>query len=116
MRPGQPLSPTMPARLALRTRMFRLTKKGPIMTAATSFIDYWNRKVAKFTIFDVKLAQGAAMAFMLIIVKFFPQIMGLSVWWFVAFAILCALRPVYIFWIKADDSSQEREAADPMSR
>ena len=54
----------------------------------------------KFTIFDVKLAQGAAMAFVLIIVKFFPQIMSVSIWWFVAFAVVCALRPTYTMWTK----------------
>ncbi len=70
------------------------------MTAVMSMIDYWNRKVKKFTIFDVKLIQGAAMAFALIIVKFFPQIMSLSVWWFVAFAVVCALRPAYAIWVK----------------
>lgn len=70
------------------------------MTAMMSMIDYWNRKVKKFTIFDVKFAQGAAMAFVLIIVKFFPQIMSLSIWWFVAFGVVCALRPAYVMWIK----------------
>ncbi len=70
------------------------------MTAVMSMIDYWNHKVKKFTIFDVKLVQGAAMAFALIIVKFFPQIMNLSVWWFVAFAVVCALRPAYAMWVK----------------
>jgi hypothetical protein len=70
------------------------------MTATMSFIHYCNRKVARFTIFDVKLAQGAAMAFMLIIVKLFPQIMTLSIWWFVAAVVVCALRPVYVMWIK----------------
>lgn len=70
------------------------------MTAVMSMIDYWNRKVRKFTIFDVKLLQGAAMAFVLIIVKFFPQIMSLSIWWFVAFAVVCTLRPAYAMWFK----------------
>jgi len=70
------------------------------MTAAMKFIDYWNRKVRNFTIFDVKLAQGAAMAFVLILVKFFPQITSLSIWWFVALAVICALRPAYAMWIK----------------
>jgi hypothetical protein len=72
--------------------------KGLTMNAMMSWIDYWNRKVRDFTIFDVKLAQGAAMAFMLIIVKLFPQIISVSVWWFVAFALICALRPAYVIW------------------
>ena len=70
------------------------------MTTLMSSIDYWNRKVEKFTIFDVKLAQGAAMAFALIIVKFFPEIVSLNVWWFVALAVVCALRPLYVMWFK----------------
>ena len=73
-----------------------------MMTAMISMIEYWNRKVKTFTIFDVKLAQGAAMAFVLIIVKFFPEIMSLSVWWCVTFAVVCALRPVYAMWFKED--------------
>ena len=77
-----------------------------MMTAAMSMIDYWNCKVKKFTIFDVKLAQGAAMAFVLIIVKFFPEITSLSVWWFVAFVVICALRPLYVMWLKGDEPGQ----------
>ena len=70
------------------------------MIAMMSTIDYWNRKVKKLTVFDVKFAQGAAMAFVLIIVKFCPQILSLSVWWFVAFGVLCVLRPAYAMWVK----------------
>lgn len=77
------------------------------MAVAMSVIDYWNRKVKNFTIFDVKLAQGAAMGFVLIIVKFFPQIMSLSIWWFVAFAAICALRPGYVIWIKDHEIGQQ---------
>lgn len=54
-------------------RMSGLLMKGQIMTAVMSWIDYWNRKVKDFTIFDVKLAQGAAMGFILIIVKLFHR-------------------------------------------
>jgi hypothetical protein len=63
-------------------------------------IEYWNRKVRKFSIFDVKLAQGAAMAFVLIIAKLFPEMMTVSIWWFVAAAVLCALHPLYVMYIK----------------
>ena len=76
------------------------------MTTLMSSIDYWNRKVQKFTIFDVKLAQGAAMGFVLIIVKFFPEIMNLSIWWFVAFAFVCALRPMYAMYVKDHEPGQ----------
>ncbi|MCK4338807.1 MAG: hypothetical protein KAW87_02305 [Candidatus Cloacimonetes bacterium] len=59
-----------------------------------------NERVRKLTIFDIKLVQGAAMFIMLIIVKLIPQIMNISIWWFVALAILCGIRPVYVFFIK----------------
>ena len=77
------------------------------MTVMTSSIDYWNRKVRKLTIFDVKLAQGAAMGVVLIIAKLFPQIMSLSIWWFVAFAVFCALRPLYVMYIKNDEPGRQ---------
>jgi hypothetical protein len=77
-------------------------KKGQIMNALTDWIAYWNRKVRKLTIFDVKLVQGTAMAFALIIVKLFPPIMSLSIWWFVAFAVIFALRPLYVIWMTDD--------------
>lgn len=59
-----------------------------------------NQRVKKFGIVDVKLAQGAAMFFALIIAKLIPQMMDLSIWWFVGLLIVCAIRPFYLFWIK----------------
>jgi hypothetical protein len=68
------------------------------MTADTSLFDDWNQRVKRFTVFDVKLCQAAAMGFILIITKLFPEILSLSIWWFVAFTIVCAVRPVYIWF------------------
>ncbi len=76
------------------------------MNPIANCTDYWNRKVRKFTICDVKAAQGWAGACVLIIAKLFPQIMLLSVWWFVVLAIPFALRLVYTIWMKPDDSDQ----------
>jgi hypothetical protein len=58
------------------------------------------RGVRKFDIIDVKLAQGAAMFFALIIAKLIPRIMDLSIWWFVGLTILCITKPVYVFLSK----------------
>ena len=63
-------------------------------------IQYFNDRVKKFTIFDVKLAQGAAMFVALIVVKIFPEIMNLHVGWFIGLCILFALRPLYAMYIK----------------
>ena len=59
-----------------------------------------DKRVKKFSIIDVKLAQGVAMFFALIIAKLIPDIMDLSIWWFVALLIICAIKPCYVFWIK----------------
>jgi hypothetical protein len=36
----------------------------------------------------------------LIIAKLIPDIMDLSIWWFVGFAILCTIKPFYVFWFE----------------
>jgi hypothetical protein len=54
-------------------------------------------------ILDTKLAQGASMFFALIVVKLIPQIMDANIFWFILLTILCAVRPVYTFFLKKDD-------------
>jgi len=64
------------------------------------FLEDMTRRVRRFDIIDVKLAQGAAMFFALIIAKLIPQIMSINVWWFVALLVICAVKPFYMFWLK----------------
>ena len=64
------------------------------------FLENMKQRVKKFSLIDVKLAQGAAMFFALIIAKLIPDIMDLSIWWFVALLIICAIKPCYVFWFK----------------
>ncbi len=59
-----------------------------------------NQRVKRLTIFDIKLVQACAMLVILIIVKLIPQIMMLSIWWFVALLVVCAIRPLYIFYFR----------------
>jgi len=40
------------------------------------------------------------MFFVLIIAKLIPDIMNISIWWFVALLVLCAAKPFYVFWFK----------------
>jgi len=61
----------------------------------------WNdfdTRARRLGILDTKLAQAAAIGFALVIVKLFPRIMSISVWWFVALAVVCAIRPVVTFF------------------
>ena len=55
-------------------------------------------RIKRFGVLDVKLAQGAAIFLALIIVKLYPQIMSLSIWWFIVLCVLCALRPLQLFF------------------
>ncbi|HDP35436.1 MAG TPA: hypothetical protein ENN29_10045 [Candidatus Hydrogenedentes bacterium] len=64
------------------------------------WMEYWNRQVRKFSITDLKIAEGAAMAFTLIIVHLFPQILAVSVWWFVAALVVCQIRLWYVVLLK----------------
>lgn len=63
-------------------------------------LEEMTERVRRFDIFDVKLAQGAAMFFVLIIVKLIPDIMDVSIWWFVVLLIICAIKPFYVFWFR----------------
>lgn len=60
-----------------------------------------DRRARRLGILDTKLAQAAAIFFALAVVKLVPGIMALDVWWFVALAAACAVRPVRTFFFAA---------------
>ncbi len=63
-------------------------------------LEVMDKRVKKFSFIDVKLAQGAAMFLALIIAKYIPGIITLSVWWFIGLLIICAIKPACVFWLK----------------
>ncbi len=63
-------------------------------------LDFFNQRIRRLNIFDVKLAQGAAIFLALVIVKLIPEILTIDIWWFIALTIFCAVRPVYVFFLK----------------
>ena len=72
------------------------------MNAYRRMMAYWNRKVKKFDIYDVKFAQMAAMCFALVLAKLVPQILDVSIWWFVGLGALVGLKPFYTVFLKPD--------------
>lgn len=60
--------------------------------------DYFDERARKLGILDTKLAQAAAIFFALVVVKLIPQIMNLSIWWFILLAVLCAIKPLVTFY------------------
>ncbi len=64
-------------------------------------MDYWqsmDERARRLGIVDTKLAQGGAIFFALTIVKLFPGIMDVSVWWFIGLAVVCAIKPAATFF------------------
>ncbi|MFQ5680283.1 MAG: hypothetical protein ACE5HP_12600 [Gemmatimonadota bacterium] len=60
--------------------------------------DSMDRRAKRLGILDTKLAQGAAIFLALVVVKLVPGILSLSVWWFVALTVACAIRPMITFF------------------
>ncbi|MCP4259309.1 MAG: hypothetical protein GY774_17635 [Planctomycetes bacterium] len=56
------------------------------------------RRVRKFDIIDVKLAQSCAFFFALVIAKLIPDIMDINIWFFVVLLVVCAIKPFCVFW------------------
>lgn len=66
-------------------------------------------RARRLGILDTKLVQAAAVFAVLAVVKVVPQIMAVSVWWFVGLAALCAIKPFCTFYIAKNRSVSERQ-------
>ena len=63
-------------------------------------MEFWQnieQRARRFSLWDFKLSQAAAMLLALIIVKLIPQILTIHIGWFIALAIVCAIKPVLVF-------------------
>ncbi len=63
-----------------------------------SLWEYFDSRARRFGIVDTKLALGAAMFLALVIVKLVPEILDVSVWWFVALWIGLGIHPMLVFF------------------
>ena len=61
---------------------------------------YLDDKVRKFSFVDVKLLQLLAALLAVVAVKVVPEILDLSIWLFLALAVLCAVKPCYVFFLQ----------------
>jgi hypothetical protein len=64
-----------------------------------------DRRARSMGILDTKLAQAAAIFFILAVVKLIPRIMTVSIWWFVGLAVVCAIKPIYTFYFASGESA-----------
>ena len=83
------------------------------MNGLGEWIDWWNRRVKLCTIWDVKLIQLGTVAFWMIVLKIFPQILELSVLWFVTAIVLCAPRLIYVWFVKEDAPTGAQAVENP---
>ncbi len=66
-----------------------------------SLIKYFNNRLKEhFTIWDIKLAQMAAMFLLIILIKLIPEIITLNYWVYIVGLIICAIRLLYVLFIK----------------
>ena len=65
------------------------------------FIKFFNSRLKEhFTIWDIKLAQLAAMFVLIILIKLIPEIISLNYWVYIVGLIISAIRPMYVMFIK----------------
>ena len=76
-----------------------------------SLWEYFDSRARRLGIVDTKLAQGAAIFVALVIVKLVPEILDLSIWWFVGLGIACAVRPVLVFFGSDPDALHPSDGA-----
>jgi hypothetical protein len=62
------------------------------------------------------LAQAAAIFFALIIVKLFPRILDVSIGWFVALAVVCAVKPLITFYGHGGEQQSVGDAGGNINR
>jgi hypothetical protein len=65
-----------------------------------SLIRFFNNRVRRLTIWDIKLVQGCAMLIAVIIIKLIPDILRIDLGWLIVVIVLLALRPMYAFFFK----------------
>ena len=63
-----------------------------------SLWEEFDARARRFGIVDLKLAQAAAFFFALILAKVFPELLSLSIWWYVAICAACAVKPAIDFY------------------
>lgn len=59
-----------------------------------------NERVRKLTVIDIGLTKWTAFFAAIIIVKLFPQLLRINFVILAALLIICAIKPMYKFWIK----------------
>ncbi|MBN2017021.1 MAG: hypothetical protein JW794_02640 [Candidatus Cloacimonetes bacterium] len=65
-------------------------------------IDYFNNRVQRLSIFDMKLAQLASALLIWIVIKVFPVLAKVDYFWLIIPLVLIATRLFYVFYVKKE--------------
>lgn len=65
-----------------------------------TLIEFFNERISRLSMLDLKLSQAAAMCVMAILIKLFPQILRIDIWWFLLLAGLLYIKPLMAFYIR----------------
>ncbi|MDH3891320.1 MAG: hypothetical protein OEV49_09580 [candidate division Zixibacteria bacterium] len=68
-------------------------------------VQYFNGRLKKLSILDLKLIQVAAMLFALIAVNLVSLLVTVNIWWLFGILFLALIRPTYAFCIKTEADS-----------
>ncbi len=60
------------------------------------FIEFFNKRLKRIGLLDIKLAQTAALFVGVILAKLFPQVLAVSIWWLAGLALLFWARPLWV--------------------
>ncbi len=61
---------------------------------------FFESKTRKLDWLDIGLIKWSCVAFGIILAMLIPALLELSIWWFVAIAVILAIRPFYRAYIK----------------
>jgi len=62
-----------------------------------SIFRFFNNRAKRLGIIDIKLVQSAVFLIGIIAAKIFPEILRIDTIWFILFAAIFAIRPLYTF-------------------
>jgi len=62
-----------------------------------------NERVKRLTAVDIGLVKWSVVFATIIIVKLFPQLLGIKYWMLIILMIACSAKPFYKFWIKGKE-------------
>jgi len=57
-----------------------------------------DNRIRRWGIVDTKLVQAAAFFLALVLAKLLPDLLDVSIWWYVVLAVGCALKPTLDFF------------------